>query len=61
VWLADDGPLSHAPTHGAKELLRQKGSNEIGWYFFFADSNSFIYWVASDVEFHWLDAGEPAA
>jgi hypothetical protein len=60
TWLADDGPLAEAPGDLARELASQLQRGEVGWYLFFGDSNSFIYWVAADVTFRWLTPGEPA-
>jgi hypothetical protein len=61
LWLADDGPLAEAPGHVAQELVRQLQRDQIGWYFYFADSNSFIYWVAEEARFRWSEPREPAA
>ena len=61
VWLAADGPLAEAPGEVARELARELQMGEVGWYFFFADSNSFIYWVAQEASFRWLPNGSPAA
>jgi hypothetical protein len=61
VWLADDGPLSEAQGHVAQELARQIQRDQTGWYLYFADSNSFIYWVATEATFRWLETGESAA
>jgi hypothetical protein len=60
VWLASDGPLAEAPGEVARQLARELQAGEVGWYFFFADSNSFVYWVAKEASFHWLPDGVPA-
>jgi hypothetical protein len=61
VWLAADGPLAEAPGEVARELAQELQAPEVGWYFFFADSDSFIYWVAAEAAFRWLPNGVPAA
>jgi hypothetical protein len=61
VWLASDGPLADAPSEVARQLARDLKAAEVGWYFFFADSNSFVYWVAEQASFRWLPIGAPAA
>jgi hypothetical protein len=59
--LADEGPLAGAPTEFARELLRELKDRSLGWYFYFSDSNSFLYWIADSVEFRWLASDAPAA
>jgi hypothetical protein len=61
VWLASDGPLANAPSEMAQRLAQELRAEEIGWYFFLADSNSFIYCVAEQPSFRWLPIGLPAA
>jgi len=60
-WLADDGPIAQAFGATAEALVKQLRKDEIGWYFYFADSNSFLYWTAAEASFRWLGGGEPAA
>ena len=59
--LVSEGPLAEAPTEFAKQLLHEMGGRGIGWYFYFSDSNSYIYWIADGVEFRWLESRAPAA
>lgn len=57
TWLADDGPLAKARGRGARELARHLRADQVGWYFFLADSNSYLYWVATDAAFRWMPDG----
>jgi hypothetical protein len=60
-WLVDEGPLAEAPTEFAKQLLHELRDRRLGWYLYFGDTNSYIYWIADAVHFRWLDSGAPAA
>lgn len=54
LWLTADGPLSEAPTAAGKALAQSLGSNEVGWFLFFANLNAFGYLAGRQATFRWL-------
>lgn len=54
VWLVSEGPLADAGTPMARELAHGLSGPEIAWYFYFADTNRFLYWAAQRADFAWL-------
>ena len=61
VWLTSEGPLAEAKGEVAAAIRRDFASEPYTWYFFFSDSNSFIYWTARRVGFRWQPPEMPAA
>jgi hypothetical protein len=59
-FLADEGPLDEAPTEIARQLCRKLKDGGLGWYFYFSDSNSYLYWIADAVQFRWSTSGDVA-
>src|SRR4051794_30901713 len=49
VWLTSEGPLAEAKGDVAAAIRREFAAEPYTWYFFFSDSNSFIYWTARRV------------
>jgi hypothetical protein len=60
-WLTAEGPLAEATTELGQTLQREFGTEPYCWYFYFSDSNSFLYWTAQDVAFEWAGSTQPAA
>ncbi len=42
-------------------LDREYQTEPYRWYFYFSDSNSFLYWTARVVAFEWEGSTRPAA
>jgi hypothetical protein len=61
VWLTSEGPLAGAKGEVAAAIQREFAAEPYTWYFFFSDSNSFIYWTARRVSFRWQAPEKPAA
>jgi hypothetical protein len=61
VWLTSEGPLAEAEGDVAAAIRREFATEPYTWYFFFSDSNSFIYWTARRVSFQWEAPERPAA
>jgi hypothetical protein len=61
VWLTSEGPLAEAKGDVAAAIRREFAAEPYTWYFFFSDSNSFIYWTARRVRFRWQAPERPAA
>jgi hypothetical protein len=61
VWLTSEGPLAEARGDIAAAIRREFAAEPYTWYFFFSDSNSFIYWVARRASFRWQPQVRPAA
>ncbi len=60
-WLSDEGPLSQLTSDLARSLTREFTAEPYGWYFYFSDSNAFLYWTAREVSFDWEGSARPAA
>lgn len=54
LWMTSDGPLIDCPTKKAKELIKVNYNDDIQWYLYFSDINTFTYIVASGVSFKWI-------
>jgi hypothetical protein len=61
VWLTWEGPLAEAKGDVAAAIRRDFAAEPYRWYFFFSDSNSYIYWTARRASFRWQAPGMPAA
>ena len=60
-WLKDEGPLRELTSDVGRALVEEFGAEPYCWYFFFSDTNSFLYWSARDVGFEWEGSARPAA
>lgn len=60
-WLTAEGPLAEASTEIGQALQREFETEHYCWYFYFRDTNSFLYWTAQDVTFEWEGSTQPAA
>jgi hypothetical protein len=60
-WLTAEGPLAEATTELGRTLHRDFQTEPFCWYFYFSDSNSFLYWTAREVTFEWEGPAQPAA
>jgi hypothetical protein len=61
VWLTSEGPLAEVKEEVAAAIRREFAAEPYRWYFFFSDSNSFIYWTARQLSFQWQAPEKPAA
>ena len=59
-WLTAEGPLTEATTELSQKLQREFATEPYCWYFYFSDTNSFLYWTAHDVSFEWAGSTQPA-
>jgi hypothetical protein len=50
-----------ATTELGQTLQREFETEPYCWYFYFSDTNSFLYWTAQDVTFEWEEPAQPAA
>jgi len=53
AWLTSDGPIAEVGTERAAELAAQLDP-DAGWYLYFADTNSFVYFDAVRIGFEWI-------
>jgi hypothetical protein len=60
-WLTAEGPLAETTTVLGQALLREFETEPYSWYFYFSDTNSFLYWTAQQVAFEWQGSAQPAA
>jgi hypothetical protein len=60
-WLTAEGPLAEATTELGQTLHRDFQTEPYCWYFYFSDTNSFLYWTARGVAFEWEGSAQPAA
>lgn len=60
-WLTAEGPIAEASTELGRALGRDFGAEPYCWYFYFSDTNAFLYWTAQDVAFEWQGSAQPAA
>ena len=61
AWLTAEGPLIEATTELGRTLHRDFEAEPYCWYFYFSDTNAFLYWTAQDVAFEWQGSPQPAA
>jgi hypothetical protein len=60
-WLTAEGPIAEANTELGRALGLDFGAEPYCWYFYFSDTNAFLYWAAQDVAFEWQGSAQPAA
>jgi hypothetical protein len=58
-WLTAEGPLAESTTELGRTLYRDSVTEPYCWYFYFSDTNSFLYWTARHVAFAWEGSTRP--